>query len=128
MRKSLILFAIIFAYVWGCASGNEYEMISKSDRKAIKSICKCFEPIGSYLEKVMNTKDSLIAVQYLDSIQKKGTAMEDCLEKAKEFENRTNTDEKYINQLVAYIKEYHPKCMPFLAGDKPDSVKIKHQK
>lgn len=126
MRKSLILFAIIFAYIWGCASGDDYNMLTKSDRKAIKSICKCIEPLSGYLEKMMNTKDSLTALQYLDSIQLKGMSMENCLEQAKEFEKKDMENEKYVNQLVAYITEYHPKCLPFFLG-KSDTLKYEEK-
>ena len=126
MRKSLILFVIIFAYIWGCASGDDYDMITKSDRKALKSICKCIEPLSGYMGKMMNTKDSATALQYLDSIQQKGMLMEDCLEKAKEFENKDMENKKYVNQLFAYMQEYHPKCLPFFLG-KSDTLNYKEK-
>jgi hypothetical protein len=122
MRKSLILFALLFAYIWGCASSTEedkYPLVTKSDRKKIKTICKCIEPLSPMLIKMMEAKDSAIASMYEDSLEIKAAQMGECFEKLNSIDFKPKTDnEKYLKQFIEYVKETHPDCVPFFLGVK----------
>lgn len=127
MRKSLILFISIFAYVWGCSgSEDKYDLINNHDRKAIKSVCGCIEPLKPYLDKMLNAGDSLSREIYADSFEVKVIELAPCLEKAEQFENKFSNSEEYTRQFIEYVREKHPDCVPYFLGEKVgDSTMIK---
>ena len=127
MRKSLILFILVFAYIWGCSgSKDEYNLIKPAERKAIAEICSCFEPIQVYKDKMTSERDSLLQKTYRDSFEMKIIEMAPCLEKADELDKKSAGDDKYMNQFIKYVKEKHPDCFPMMIGIGPnDSINIK---
>jgi hypothetical protein len=132
MRKSIILFAMLFLYIlfaniYGCASSEDekYPLLTSKDKKLVNTLCKCVEPIQPYLEKMMNTKDSLTAIMYADSLEKKTAELEPCFEGVDELEAKERNDEKYTKQFLQYIEDKHPKCLPFFLGVKSDPKDIK---
>lgn len=123
MRKSIILFAVIAVYIWGSVnlwgcSGSEdkYDLISKDDRKAVKSICKCMEPLTGMMNNMVNEKDSAKKLEYFQTLQEKAVELMPCLEKIEKMEVELEKDEKYLKQLIEYVSEKHPDCMPFFIG------------
>jgi hypothetical protein len=127
MRKSIILFAIVFAYIIGCSSSEQdkYNLLSKQDRKKVKTLCKCIEPLTPYMKKSMSAQDSSIAMMYLDSMEIKSKEIEPCIGNARLLEDKSVKDEKYTKQLIEYIREKYPDCLPFYQGVKSDSDEIK---
>lgn len=127
MRKSLILFILIFAYIWGCSgSEDEYGLVSSADRKAIAEICGCFEPIQAYKDKMTSSRDSITRIAYRDSFETKIIEMAPCLEKAEKLDEKTASSDKYMEQFMKYVKDKHPDCYPMLIGIGPnDSTNIK---
>ncbi len=125
MRKSLILFGLIFAYIWGCASSNDkYSLITNDDRKAVADICKCMEPLTVYKEKMATETDTMKRRMYKDSFEVKAAEMLPCLEKYEKLETKFGTGKEYMDQFVEYVKEKHPKCVPLLLGTgSTDTVK-----
>lgn len=127
MRKSLILFAIIFVYMWGCTGSNDkYNMIDKDDRKAISSICNCMEPLTVYREKMLNAADTVTKRMYKDSFEVKVVALEPCLDNLEKLEVKFGNSKEYLDQFVEYVTDKHPKCVTiFLGRGYTDSVKNK---
>ena len=127
MRKSLILFVLVFAYIWGCSgSDDKYDQIPNSDRKSIAQVCGCMEPVTVYKEKMATETDTMIRRMYRDSFELKAAELLPCLEEFEKLEVKFGTSEKYLNQMVAYIKEKHPNCVPLMMGVGPnDSVNYK---
>ena len=127
MRKSLVLFALILAYILGCSgSEDKYSLISGSDRRSIAEICKCMEPITVYKEKMATETDTLKRKMYRDSFEVKAAEMLPCIENFEKLEVKFGTSEKYLNQFIGYVKEVHPNCVPLLLGVGPsDSLNIK---
>ncbi len=127
MRKSIILLGILFVYIYGCASSEDdkYPLLTSSDKKLVKTLCKCVEPIQPYLEKMMNTKDSLTAIMYADSLELKAKEIAPCFGDIDALEEKGRKDEKYTKQFLQYIEDKHPKCLPFFLGIKTDSKDIK---
>ncbi|HRE12150.1 MAG TPA: hypothetical protein PK605_02345 [Ignavibacteria bacterium] len=118
MRKSVILFILILAYVWGCSgSEDKYDLIKSDDRKAIKSICNCIEPLKPYLDKMISSKDSLTREVYADSFEVKVLELAPCLEKVDQLENKFSGSEEYTLQFIDYIKAKHPNCVPYFLGE-----------
>ena len=105
-------------YLSGCASSNDdkYDLITKEDRKLIKDICQCVEPLSPYMEKIMNAKDSLEGAMYMDSLIIKSKDMTPCSGDSDALEMKAEKDEKYTKQMIAYIEHYYPKCLPFFLG------------
>ena len=130
MRKCLILFALIFAYIWGCSASEEdkYSLLTKDDRLAIKTYCDCMSPLTYYTTKMKNAKDSLTELAYLDSFQIKVIELEPCIEKAEKMEIRYGLNEKYNSQFIQYVRDKHPDCEALWLGTNvSDSVKNKHK-
>ncbi|HMQ80037.1 MAG TPA: hypothetical protein PKE39_07425 [Ignavibacteria bacterium] len=127
MRKSVVLFILVFVYIWGCSgSDDKYDLIKSEDRKAIKSICKCMEPLKPYLDKMVSTEDSLTKAIYADSFEVKIIELAPCLENADQLENKFSNSEEYTKQFIEYVREKHPNCMPYFLGEKVnDSTNIK---
>ena len=127
MRKSLILFTLIFVYIWGCASSNDkYDMITKDDRKAVAEICNCMEPLTIYKDKMQNATDTATRRMYKDSFEVKVVQLEPCLENLEKFEIKFGGSKEYMTQFVEYVKEKHPKCEPiFLGTSVTDTIKNK---
>ncbi|MEO8512684.1 MAG: hypothetical protein ABI543_03930 [Ignavibacteria bacterium] len=125
MHKSLILFALIFIYIWGCAGGSDkYNLIDKDDRKAISSICKCMEPLTIYKEKMQNATDTASKRMYKDSFEVKVVELEPCLDNLDKLEIKFGDNKDYLDQFVEYVKDKHPKCVPiFLGIGNTDTVK-----
>lgn len=135
MRKSIVLFALLAVYIWGSVnlwgcSGSEdkYDLITKEDRKAVKSICQCMEPLTEMMKNMTEEKDSTKKLAYFQTLQEKAVELMPCLEKVEKLEVDFDKDEKYTKQLIDYIKEKHPDCMPFFIGTRnsmeifPDST------
>jgi len=127
VRKSLVLFVLILAYIWGCSgSEDKYSLILGSDRRSIAEICKCMEPITVYKEKMATETDTLKRKMYRDSFEVKAAEMLPCIENFEKLEVKFGTSEKYLNQFISYVKEEHPNCVPLLLGVGPsDSLNIK---
>jgi hypothetical protein len=127
VRKSLILFILVFIYIWGCSgSEDEYNLIKPSERKAIAEICGCFEPIQSYKDKMTTERDSITRKAYRDSFETKIIEMAPCLEKADELDKKTAGNDKYMEQFIKYVRDKHPDCYPMMIGIGPnDSTNIK---
>lgn len=127
MRKSVILFILVLSYIWGCSgSEDKYDLIKSDDRKAIKSICKCMEPLKPYLDKMVSSEDSLTRAIYADSFDVKIIELAPCLENAEQLENRFINSEEYTKQFIEYISEKHPNCVPYFLGEKvSDTTKNK---
>lgn len=127
MRKSIILFVIVFAYIWGCSgSEDKYDLVPKDDRKAIAQICGCMEPVTVYKEKMSAEKDTMLRRMYRDSFELKAAELLPCLEEFEKLETKFGTSEKYLKQVSEYIKEKHPNCVPILMGNSIiDSVNYK---
>lgn len=128
MSKSLILFAVLFIYIYGCASGDgddKYNLVTGSDRKLISTVCNCVEPLTPYMEKMMNTEDSAEALMYADSLEKLSASIEPCIGDAGMLEEKANKDEKFTKQFIEYIREKHPKCLPFFLGVKGEEKELK---
>ncbi len=127
MRKSVILFVLVFAYIWGCSgSEDKYNLIPKEDRKSLAQVCKCMEPVTVYKEKMTTETDSSLRRMYRDSFEIKAAELLPCLEEFEKLEVKFGTSEKYLNQMVEYIKEKHPNCVPLMMGIGPnDSVNTK---
>ncbi|MBL8017836.1 MAG: hypothetical protein JNK43_11235 [Ignavibacteria bacterium] len=126
MRKSLILFILIFVYIWGCSgSEDEYSLIKSPDRKAIAEICGCFEPISVYKKRMTEERDSLLRNAYRDSFELKIVEMAPCIEKEEKLDEKTASSDKYMEQFMKYVKEKHPDCYPMLIGTgRGDSTNI----
>lgn len=127
MRKSVILFVLIFLYIWGCSgSDDKYDLIPKEDRKSLARVCKCMEPVTIYKDKMVTETDTSLRRMYRDSFEVKATELLPCLEEFEKLEVKFGTSEKYLNQMVEYIKEKHPNCVTLMLGIGPtDSVNIK---
>lgn len=118
MRKSLLLFTIIFSYLWGCsASENKYELITKDDRKVIGSFCKCLEPLTYYNNKITSSNDSLTKAVYTDSFQVKVIELAPCLEEADKLELKFGESKEYNKQFIQYVKDKHPDCVSLWLGE-----------
>ena len=112
MRKSLILFTIVFAYIWGCSSSEDkYDLITKDDRKVISSFCKCLEPLTYYNNKITSSNDSLTKAIYTDSFQVKVIELAPCLEEADRIELKFGKSKDYNKQFIQYVKDKHPDCV-----------------
>ena len=127
MRKSVMLFVLVFAYIWGCSgSEDKYDLIPKEDRKSLAQVCKCMEPVTVYKEKMATETDTSLRRMYRDSFEVKAAEMLPCLEEFEKLEVKFGTSEKYLSQMVEYIKEKHPNCVPLMLGIGPtDSVNFK---
>ncbi len=128
MRTSLILLVILFAYIYGCASGDDgdkYTLVTSQDRKLIAKLCNCVEPLTPLLEKIMNAKDSAQAMIYADSLQAMAMKLEPCIGDAETLEEKSLKNDKFTKQFVEYIREKHPKCLPFFLGVKGTGKEIK---
>ena len=120
MRKSLVLFVLVSVYIWGCSgSDDKYDRIPKSDRKSIARVCGCMEPVTVYKEKMAAETDTLIRRMYRDSFELKAAELLPCLEEFEKLEVKFGTSEKYLDQMVEYIKENHPNCVPLMLGIGP---------
>jgi hypothetical protein len=93
-------------------------MITKSDKKMIKTVCGCIEPLTPYLKQMMNAKDSATVLIYEDSLEIKAQGMDSCLKGASIFETKSFSDDKYTKQFIDYVTEKHPDCIPFFLGFK----------
>ena len=127
MRKSLILFVIVFAYIWGCSgSEDKYSLLDNSDRSSIAKICKCIEPLEFYKQKMTEGSDTAQKRMYMDTFQLKAAELYPCIEEFEKLEVKFETGEKYREQFIAYVKDKHPYCSKFMIGLGPnDSVNNK---
>lgn len=129
MYRSLILASFLAAYLWGCGGSEEksdkYTLITKEDRKAIKSICKCMEPLSSLINRMTAETDTAKKQMYSDSLESKAMQLMPCLENIEKLEVRFDSDDKYIEQFLGYLNDKHPDCLPLFMGKKSkDTVKI----
>jgi hypothetical protein len=130
MRNSVIILLITGIYIYiGCGGSDtdKYTLITKNDRKAIKEICNCMEPLSEYIDKMATEKDSIKARMNLDSFNIKVIELAPCFEKAEKYEKQfSKKDDEYIMQMIEYIKEKYPKCLPAIFGNEhTDSTKSK---
>ncbi len=117
MRKSLVLFALIFAYIWGCSSSEDkYSMLSKDERKAIASICSCMEPLTKFQNKMQNATDTATRRIYKDSFEVKAAEMLPCLESLEKLELKSSDNKDYRYQFTEYVKDKHPDCVSLFLG------------
>jgi hypothetical protein len=122
-RTVIIAVIISAAYLWGCGGSEEktdkYNLISKSDRKNIKQMCKCVEPIIPLIKKINDEKDSTKALQLLDSLDSRSIEVAGCMQNFERLETKF-TDEKFTEQFSLYLREYHPDCAPLFLGIKDE--------
>lgn len=128
MYRIIIISAILAVYLWGCGGSEEekdkYSLVTKDDRKSIKSICKCIEPLSSLLNKIASESDSAKQQMYNDSLESKAMLLMPCLENIEKLEVKFESDDKYVEQFIGYLNEKHPDCLPLFIGKKiKDSVK-----
>lgn len=127
MRKSLVLFILIYAYIWGCSgSEDEYSLLDNGDRKAVAKICNCIEPLEYYKQKMTEGSDTAQKRMYMDTFKIKAAELYPCIEEFEKLEIKFGTGEKFREQFVAYVKKKHPYCSKFMLGIGPtDSVNTK---
>lgn len=123
-RTVIISIIISAAYFWGCGGSEEksdkYDLVNKTDRKSIKSICKCVEPILPLIKKINDEKDSTKALHLLDSLDSRSIEIAGCMVNFEKLENKFR-DEKFIEQFSLYLREYHPDCAPLFLGFKTET-------
>jgi hypothetical protein len=128
MNKSIILCGILFAYIYGCASGepdDKYNLVTKQDRKLLETVCTCVEPLYPLMDKMMNAKDSAEAEMYSDSLELISKKIEPCIGDLQTLEEKADRNEKFTKQFIEYIREKHPKCLPLFLGVKSKVEEIK---
>lgn len=122
MYRSIILASIIAAYLWGCGGSEDnkdkFPLVNKEDRKAIKSICKCMEPLSSLINRMTVETDTAKKQMYSDSLESKAMMLMPCLENIEKLEVKFDRDEKYVEQFLGYLDEKHPDCLPLFMGKK----------
>lgn len=122
---SVITLITTASYFWGCSGSDKpkdkYDLIKSSDRKILKSVCKCIEPLTPFIKRLGEVKDSVEAQRLDDSLVILSMKLEPCMEDIDKLESKFE-NEKYSLQFLGYIQEYHPDCSVFFLGTK-DSVK-----
>jgi hypothetical protein len=66
---------------------------------------------------MQNLKDSSSAIMLLDSLTIMIKEYMTCIDYIKNLDNKEK-DEERDKQVLAYIKEKHPKCLPLVLGEK----------
>lgn len=119
----LLILVMTICYLTACNSAKEdkYDPITKEDKTLIKDLCKCIEPLTPYIEKLANAKDSMEATMYMDSLMIKSNEVTPCSGGSEMLEAKAEKDDNYTKQMIAYIEQYYPKCLPFFLGVKTKS-------
>lgn len=112
-----LLFIISSVLIIDCSGSEEdkYDLLTKSDRKTISEFCTCMEPFNDILDRMISEADSLKGSQYADSMSIKYEEFSLCAEKIKPIEKKGD-DQRYIDQLFAYMKKKYPNCSQFILG------------
>lgn len=110
---------LIYLIISGCSGSKKdnYDLLTKDDRKTISEFCKCIEPFNEMYEQMLRTSDSLKSAQYADSMSIKYEEFSLCAEKIKPIEDK-GENEEYVNQLFSYMKKKYPNCAKFIIGEK----------
>lgn len=123
-RTVTIVIIISAAYLWGCAGSKEkedkYNLLTKSDRKSLSTICKCVEPLIPLINSIGKENDSARIQQLIDSLDSRTIEITGCMEGLGKLENRF-TDEKFVEQFTGYMREKHPDCAPLFLGFKTET-------
>ncbi len=126
-KTSLILLVLtITVIIYACSGSKDdkYNLLSKKDKRLINEICDCTDPLGEFYERAMNTKDSLLARQILDSLDIIAKGNGDCLRKLDSLE-LSNKSSDYEKQFIEYIQTKSRFCIMLFLGN--EGV-IKHNK
>jgi len=123
-RTVITVVIISAAYLWGCAGSEEkpdkYDLVDKADRKSIKTICKCVEPLIPLLNSIGKENDSARIQQLIDSLDSRTIEITGCMEGLGKLENKFK-DKKFVEQFAVYIREKHPDCAPLFLGFKTET-------
>lgn len=123
-----IIIVFLAYYFSSCSSVKDvkYYLLTKISKDAFSEFCKRTEPITPLIERIQNSSDTASLLQMTGSPDYLRSEFMPCLENVNNI-GENKTDEKSEEQLFAYIKEKHPKCMTMIFCKEKDEKDAKQK-